>query len=202
MSTTVHTASRRARGQRPPRRERTRTAPALPRPADPEELRILDLLRRGAGVTQILSEIGEVNDSPSERLLRANRLRVVLENLPDGEGPRLLSLPPRKLARTLAYLAHRLDLIRAEVEWTQHGRQQPLATDSYGVQVQIHDGLPSFTMVGLPDRMEHVVGEDLRKRLASLWPQRRITVVTPRDWTPHENALHALAHAIHVENTY
>lgn len=188
---------------RQPQHRRSNTFAALSQRPGGEERRILDLLRRGAGVTQILAETEQPVDSPSDRLLRANRLRLILESLAAGTDPSAPRLTARKLARTLDYLDHRLGLMQAEVEWARHGRQQnALTTDSYGVQVQVQAGLPSFTMVGIPDGVQHILGEDLRKRLGTLWPNRRITVVTPRDWRPHDQALHALAHAIHVDHTY
>jgi hypothetical protein len=205
MSTSIHRSRQpQTRGARPSQQRRAQAIQSpLSHQATAEHRHIVNLLRRGAGVTQILRETGQPDDSPSDRLLRADRLRRILEALPassDADAPRLA---PRKLARTLAYLDRRLGLMQAEVEWTRHGRQQSsVTTDSYGVQVQVQNGLPCFTMIGVPDDVQHIIGEDLRKRLGTLWPSRRITVVTPRDWTPHDPALRALAHAIHVDHTY
>lgn len=167
-----------------------------------EHRRILDLLRRGAGVTQILRETGQPGDNPADRLARANRLRRILEALASAGDNTTPRLEPRKFTRTVAYLDYRIGLLQAEVEWAGKRRSDAATTDSYGVQVQIRDGLPSFTMVGLPDGLQHTIGEELRKRLGRLWPSGRITVVTPPDWTPNDGALHALAHAIHVDHTY
>lgn len=204
MSTTAHSAARRhTPGQRPPRRHHTSTSVALSKQLDSEHHRILDLLRRGAGVTQILREIGKPSDSAADRLACASRLRSVLESLPVAGDPRTPQLPPRKFTRTLAHLDHRTRLLQTEVELAHHsGQRRPVTTDSYGVQVQVQDGLPSFTMIGVRDRAQQVIGEDLRKRLGSLWPLRRITVVIPDGWTPNDLALMALAHAIHVDHTY
>jgi hypothetical protein len=166
-----------------------------------EHRRILDLLRRGAGVTQILREIGTPNDTAADRLAAAGRLHRVLESLP--ADPHAPYLAPRKFTRTLAYLEHHLRLLQAEVEWAHHSRpKRAVTTDSYGVKVQVQDGLPAFTMIGVRDRTQHVIGEDLRKRLGALWPLRRITVVIPDGWTPNDLTLMALAHAIHVDHTY
>jgi hypothetical protein len=166
-----------------------------------DDCRILDLLRRGAGVTQILRESSKPGDTAADRLARASRLRTILESLPaDQAAPQLA---PRKFTRTLAYLDHRMRLLQAEVEWNHHSRpRSSVTTDSYGVQVQVQDGLPSFTMIGVRDHAQHVIGEDLRKRLGSHWPARRITVVTPDGWKPSDLSLTALAHAIHVDHTY
>jgi hypothetical protein len=166
-----------------------------------EHRRILDLLRRGAGVTQILREIGKPDDSAADRLGGAGRLRRVFESLP--ADPHAPQLAPRKFTRTLIYLEHRMRLLQAEVEWAHHSRpRRAVTTDSYGVQVQVQDGLPSFTMIGVRDRTQHLIGDDLRKRLGTLWPCRRITVVIPDGWTPNDLTLMALAHAIHVDHTY
>jgi hypothetical protein len=186
----------------PPSREAI--CPLSSRQSEPhaaDERRILDLLRRGAGVTQILRETSKPGDTAAERLARASRLRSVLEELPaDPDAPQLA---PRKFARTLAYLDHWMLLLRAEVEWNHHSRpRSSVTTDSYGVQVQVQDGLPAFTMIGVGDRAQHIIGEDLRKRLGSHWPARRITVVTPDGWKPSDLSLTALAHAIYVDHTY
>ncbi|MGH2903060.1 MAG: hypothetical protein ACRDK7_05670 [Solirubrobacteraceae bacterium] len=167
-----------------------------------EHRRILDLLRRGAGVSQILRETRQPGENPADRLARANRLRRILEapaSTGDNTTPRL---EPRKFTRTVAYLDYRIGLLQAEVEWAGQRRSDAVRTDSYGVQVQIRAGLPSFTIVGLPDGVQHTIGEELRKRLGRLWPSGRITVVTPQGWTPNDEALHALAHAIHVDHTH
>jgi hypothetical protein len=184
-----------------PSRDETGPAGLSPRSQhSDDDRRTIDLLRRGAGVTQILRETGKPDDSAADRLARASWLRSVLENLPaDPDAPQLA---PRKFTRTLAYLDHRMRLLQAEVEWNHHSRpRSSVTTDSYGVQVQVQDGLPSFTMIGVRDRAQHVIGEDLRKRLGSHWPARRITVVTPDGWKPSDLSLTALAHAIHVDHT-
>ena len=51
-----------------------------------ENRRINDLLRRGAGVSQILREIGRAQDRASDRLDRAKRLRLALEALGGARG--------------------------------------------------------------------------------------------------------------------
>lgn len=189
------------RAQRP--RAQVSTAGAIwqesPKQSAQEHQRILSLLRRGAGVTQILRETGKPRDTPAEQLIRANRLHRILERPSPGE----VRLEPRKLMRTLAYLEHRIGLLQAEVEWARHTRPRGgVTTDSYGAQVQVRDGLPSFTMVAVRDEMQRILGEDLRKRLGTLWPSRRITVVIPDGWTPSTQALMSLARAIHIEHTY
>lgn len=162
---------------------------------------MLDLLRRGAGVTQILREIAKPGDTATDRLIRASRLRLLIESLAatsDPSTPRLA----RKFTRTLAYLDRRLALILTEVSYSEPRAGRQPTTDSYGVQVSVTDGLPAFIMIGAPDRLEQLVGADLRRRLGTLWPTRRITVVTPPGWRPSELTLRALAYAIHVEHTY
>ncbi len=168
-----------------------------------EDRRIRDLLRRGAGVTQILREIGARGDTVADTLARAARLRVILESLRAAADPHAPQLAPRKFTRTLAYLDHRMRLLQAEVEWAHHSRpRRAVTTDSYGVKVQVQDGLPAFTMIGVRDRPQHIIGENLRKRLGAFWPERRITVVIPDGWTPNDLTLMALARAIHVDHTY
>jgi hypothetical protein len=199
MSTITHRASnpqRRNQCATPSRRQQSEAQTA-------EDRHILDLLRRGSGVTQILREIGKPSDTAAARLARASRLRCVLESLPAATDPHAPQLAPRKFTRTLAYLDNRMRLLQVEVELAHHsGQRRPVTTDSYGVQVQVQDGLPSFTMIGVRDRAQHIIGEDLRKRLGTLWPSCRITVVIPDGWTPNDLALMALAHAIHVDHTY
>jgi hypothetical protein len=86
-----------------------------------EHRRILDLLRRGAGVTQILAELDLPRDTGAERLARAHRLRRVLETMAaNGNGK--TQLGPRKLVRTLAYLDARIALLQADVEWAEYRR--------------------------------------------------------------------------------
>jgi hypothetical protein len=209
MSTITHRASnppRRSKCGAPSREEAFPPAGRLSQQAETqtaEDCRILDLLRRGAGVTQILREIGTPGDTAADTLTRVARLQRVLESLPEATDPRAPQLAPRKSTRTLAYLDHRMRLLQAEVEWAHHNRpRRAVTTDSYGVKVQVQDGLPSFTMIGVRDRTQHLIGEDLRKRLGTLWPERRITVVVPDGWTPHDLSLMALAHAIHVDHAY
>ncbi len=89
-----------------------------------EHRRILDLLRRGAGVTQILAELDLPRDTGAERLARAHRLRRVLETMAaaNGNGNGKTQLGPRNLVRTLAYLDARIALLQADVEWAEYRR--------------------------------------------------------------------------------
>jgi hypothetical protein len=87
-----------------------------------EHRRILDLLRRGAGVTQILAELDLPRDTGAERLARAHRLRRVLETMAAANGNGKTQLGPRKLVRTLAYLDARIALLQADVEWAEYRR--------------------------------------------------------------------------------
>jgi predicted ATPase with chaperone activity len=77
-----------------------------------------------------------------------------------------------------------------------------MARDEYGAEVDVRDGLPSFTIVGYPDGRQHAIAETLRHRLGGLWPQRRITVNVPDGWAPHDLALAAMARAIHRAHSH
>jgi hypothetical protein len=84
-----------------------------------EEEKILNLFRRGAGVTQILGEITRLQDPPRERLRRARHLQLVLETAGANH------LTPRKLIRTLAHLESRISEIESEIEWAEPRRACP-----------------------------------------------------------------------------
>ncbi len=65
--------------------ERRRRAEQRDRDRNRQRWTILDLLRRGAGVTQILQTIAEPADTPSDGLRRAQQLRRILEQI--GSSP-------------------------------------------------------------------------------------------------------------------
>jgi hypothetical protein len=141
-----------------------------------EHRRILGLLRRGAGVTQILRETGQPGDNPADRLARANRLRRILEALASAGDDTTPRLEPRMFTRTVAYLDYRIGLLQGEVEWAGRRRSDAATTDSYGVQVEIRDGLPSFTMIGLPDGLHRRgIAQATREALAVRADHRRHT---------------------------
>lgn len=87
---------------------------------DAEQAKIIGLLRRGAGVTQILGEITHSQEPPREQLRHAQRLQLVLETVGS------LHLTPRKLLRTLTHLEQRISEMEAEVEWAEPRRPCPL----------------------------------------------------------------------------
>jgi len=78
--------------------------------------RILDLLRRGAGVSQILRETGQPNDTLADSLRRAIHLRRVLEAVAAGssEAGGVRIEPPRDIERIAAYLDQRIRLLEDE----------------------------------------------------------------------------------------
>jgi hypothetical protein len=79
--------------------------------------RILDLLRRGAGVSQILREIGQPNDTLADSLNRATYLQRVLEAVATGssEARGVRIVPRRDMERITAYLDGCIRLLQDEV---------------------------------------------------------------------------------------
>ncbi len=75
--------------------------------------RMLDLLRRGCGVTQILAEFARPRDRIDDRIEHAETLRRALHAVRDG-APHTASvcMKPRDLERTLRYLDWGIDLLR------------------------------------------------------------------------------------------
>jgi hypothetical protein len=85
------------------------------RNADRRELLMHDLLRRGAGVTQILGEIAAPSDTARDRLRRALQLQKTLQAR--GTTPREhggLGMTERRLQRTLTYLGYRVGRLQTE----------------------------------------------------------------------------------------
>jgi len=72
---------------------------------DRQQRRIINLLGRGAGISQILWEIGRPDDRPSASIARAMHVRRVLDAVADGSrGTRGVEIPPRDLTRIVAHL--------------------------------------------------------------------------------------------------
>ena len=78
--------------------------------------RIIDLLRRGAGVSQILREIGQPNDTLADSVRRATSLRQVLLAVAAGSSEaRRLRIEPRDMQRIAAYLDGCICLLQDEI---------------------------------------------------------------------------------------
>ena len=88
-----------------------------------ERAQILDLLRRGAGITQILRETAQRSDRAGDRLARARRLRSILHAVAAGDAPGV-SLKAPKLQRALRYLDVRVAVLQAEAEWSRHNHER------------------------------------------------------------------------------
>jgi len=89
-----------------------------------QERRILGLLGRGAGVTQILAEISAPQDTARESLAQASHLRRVLEAIARDSAPASgIQIKPRKLMRALAFLDGRLAQLTSET--SRRGRPRP-----------------------------------------------------------------------------
>lgn len=108
--------------------ERRRRAEQRDRDRNRQRWTILDLLRRGAGVTQILQTIAEPADTPSDSLRRAQQLHRILEQTgssPSDTGG--LQIKPRKLTRTLNYLDRELAWMQNAATNTASRYVSPLA---------------------------------------------------------------------------
>ncbi|MGA2163345.1 MAG: hypothetical protein ABSH36_02620 [Solirubrobacteraceae bacterium] len=115
----------RKRGERRPARQQTARARQAhserPRQhSDRERQMILGLLRRGAGVTQILKTLCQPADTALDDLHRAKQLRRILEAVAshpsDVSG---LHIEPRKLQRTLDYITYRIGRLEADAAWSK-----------------------------------------------------------------------------------
>lgn len=168
--------------------------------------RTFTLLTRGLGVSQIIEKAVQPYDSPVEQLRVATLLRPwLVYYLNSGHAPDGVKNTLADLTRTLTYLDRTIDRLVKEVAPERSGyiyrqRVTPMATDEFGVQVDVRDGLPSFTLVGYPDGLQALLCGLLRNRLGAAWPQRRITVDVPDGWAPHEDAVSSLARSIDTAN--
>jgi hypothetical protein len=157
------------------------------------------LLARGAGVGQIIRQVAQPNDSVVERLRVALLLRSwFVYYLNSGHAPDGVKNTLHDLTRTLAYIDRELDEIMETILCFPIVRDtvEPMLTDEFGAQVDVRDGLPSFTLIGYPDGLQTLLARLLQSRLAADWPQQRITVNVPDGWAPHDEAVSALARAI------
>jgi hypothetical protein len=161
--------------------------------------RTFALLTRGAGVGQIIKQVAQPNDSVVERLRVALLLRSWFAYyLNSGHAPDGVKNTLHDLTRTLAYIDRKIDEIMETIPFFSIVRDTvaPMATDEFGAQVDVRDGIPSFTLVGYPDGLQALLARLLRNRLAADWPRRRVTVNVPDGWAPHDEAVSALVGAI------
>jgi hypothetical protein len=79
--------------------------------------KIIALLRRGAGVTQILDTIAQPEDTPQDAVRRARLLRSVLETVAQGSMT-LSGLKAQKASRSLSYL-------EGEIAWLENAASGP-----------------------------------------------------------------------------
>jgi hypothetical protein len=88
---------------------------------------ILDLLRRGAGVTQILETLVGPTDTLSDSVRYAKQLRCILEEVGGVSDTAGLEIKPRKLARTLAHLDRELAWMERSANRSSRRYVSPLA---------------------------------------------------------------------------
>jgi hypothetical protein len=91
-----------------------------------QERRIVGLLRRGAGVTQILEEVSGAQDTPRDSVTRALHLRRVLELVgADSKQAHGVQIKTRKLARTMVFLDRRIAELNNMTPQTLRERRGP-----------------------------------------------------------------------------
>lgn len=163
--------------------------------------RILALLARGAGVSQILKQAPPRHATQQQRLAVGSTLRGILwMALLTGHAPAGVKNTRRDLERTIAYLDLRLakrvahlavgDI--ANIVWPP---VRPMATDKYGAAIDVRDGQPSLTVLGSDGHEKHDVCAVLLHMLGDLCPDSRVTVNLPCSWTPD------MAHMTEVRRT-
>jgi len=87
-----------------------------------EQRRILELLRRGAGVTQILRDIAQPKDRLTACVARAMHLRRILDTVATGSSEADgVQIAARDLTRTVAYLDG--EICRVQDEAAQQKRR-------------------------------------------------------------------------------
>lgn len=87
---------------------------------DRQQRSIIDLLRRGAGISQILWEIGRRDDRLSTSVARAMHVRRVLDAVAEGSLEACgVKIPPRDLDRILAYLDGEISRLQHDAEAQQ-----------------------------------------------------------------------------------
>jgi hypothetical protein len=152
--------------------------------------RILALLARGAGVTQILKQAPPRHATPGQRLAVGSTLRGILWiALLTGRAPAGVKNTRRDLERTIAYLDLRLAKLVAHLAAGEFANivwppVRPMAIDEYGAAIDIRDGQPSLTVLGSNGHEKHDVCAVLLHMLGDLCPDSRVTVNLPPGWAP------------------
>jgi hypothetical protein len=74
-----------------------------------DQERIIALLTRGCGITQILTEIGRPGDRLTVQVARAMQVRRILDAIAEGApSARGVTIPARDMGRTVAFLDGRI----------------------------------------------------------------------------------------------
>jgi len=152
--------------------------------------RILALLARGVGVSQILKQAPPRHATQQQRLAVGSTLRGILwMALLTGHAPPGVKNTRRDLERTIAYLDLRLakrvaHLAAGDIANIVWPAVRPMAIDEYGAEIDIRDGQPSLTVLGSDGHEKHDACAVLLHMLGDLCPDSRVTVNLPCGWTP------------------
>ncbi len=85
--------------------------------------RIIALLDRGCGITQILSEIARPGDRLTVQVARALQVRRILDAVAQADGaPCGVTIAPRDMQRTIAFLEGRIIDLQNAVAAQRHRR--------------------------------------------------------------------------------
>lgn len=164
--------------------------------------RIVALLARGAGVSQILKQVPRRHAPATQRLAVGWCLRGILWNaLVTGRAPAGVKNTRRDLERTIAYLDLRLAKLVAHVAGDDAPKVvwpsvRPRTTDEYGVEIDVRDGLRSLTVLGSDGAEKHDICAVLVHMLCERQPDRRVTVNLPNGWIPDMARMTELRQAI------
>jgi hypothetical protein len=105
------------------RRERAQTR-------ERDQDRIIALLHRGCGITQILSEIGHPGDRLTTQVARALQVRRILDAIGQGApAARAVKIAPRDMERTIAFLDERIIDLENAVAAQRRRRKSRLRRD-------------------------------------------------------------------------
>jgi hypothetical protein len=165
--------------------------------------RILALLARGVGVSQILKQVPPRHATATQRLAVGLRLRGILWGaLHTGHAPVGVKNTRRDLERTIAYLDVRLWKLvvhlaagdgPANVLWPA---VRPMAIDLHGAEIDVRDGAPSLTVLAHDAKETHDVCAVLLHMLGDRRPEVRVTVELPCGWRPTVRCMDSLRDTI------
>ncbi len=165
--------------------------------------RILALLARGAGVTQILKQVPPRHATAGQRLGVGLRLRGILwGSLHTGHAPAGVKNNRRDLERTIAHLDVRLwKLVEhltandgpANIVWPA---VRPMAIDLHGAEIDIRDGAASLTVLAADGTEKHDVCAVLLHMLGEGCPDSSVTVNLPGGWRPTIRSMESLRDTI------